>query len=65
MSDTLISEQTYISRSDKSIINADRVKLTSGLEQTIVPTTGSYLPEVVPWMFLKVTSEIVRLLCPR
>ena len=36
---------------------------TSGLEQTMVPTTGSYLPEVIPLMFLKCTSEMVRLLC--
>lgn len=27
--------------------------LTSGLEQTMVPTLGSYLPEVTPLKFLK------------
>lgn len=39
------------------------VQLTVGLEQTIVPTLGSYLPEVVPLMLVKWTSEMVMLLC--
>lgn len=31
----------------------------------MLPTSGSYLLDVIPWKFLKCTSEIVRLLCMR
>jgi hypothetical protein len=45
------------------ILSEHSVALTFGLEQTIVPTSGSRLPDVVPRKFLKWMSEIVRLLC--
>jgi len=34
---------------------------TAGLEQTRYPTSGSYFLLVVPWKFLTVMSEMVRL----
>jgi hypothetical protein len=34
---------------------------TVGLEQTRYPTNGSYFLLVVPWKFLTVMSEMVRL----
>jgi hypothetical protein len=36
--------------------------LTFGLEQTIVPTLGSYLPEVTPLKLVKRISSMTRLL---
>lgn len=58
----LIFEQTCTSQS-VSYISCSFRALTSGLEQTIIPTSGSRLPEVTPLKFLKTISSMASLLC--
>jgi hypothetical protein len=57
----LISEQTC-RKSDTGTYICGLKMLTFGLEQTIVPTLGSYLPEVTPLKLVKRISSMTRLL---
>lgn len=44
-------------------IDLNMTALTSGALQTKVPASGSSLPDVVPYMFLIVISEMVKFAC--